>query len=284
MNRKDGKIVKCCIFNKSENEFKENKDFEVMKKYPEVDSPNECKRKLMRCNKCGALFLYQFLDWNDSYYDDFIQVDSEEQADKLNEKLSFSTFSCSDKPMIKIGSDNKVKYILPSDKEEKMEDREKLIVETLKEKGREGLKELNVSNEEIDKIVANIDKKIGQLNLEQTLVVSKELDYNLPIDYCVYYAKQINLHIKPNLFKVDGKEKMIQTLLSMDTDSKVFILNYQEIDSQYNGQIVPFALLEFGDNLCFNKSDNSIVYYEHENDTIEKVADKWDEFVKNLYE
>lgn len=165
-----------------------------------------------------------------------------------------------------------------------MEDREKLIVETLKEKGREGLKELNVSSEEIDKIVANIDKKLGQLNMEQTLAVSKKLDYNLPIDYCVYYAKQINLHIKPNLFKVNGKEKMINSLLSMNSDSKVFILNYQKIDSQYNGQIVPFALLEFGDTLCFNKSDNSIVYYDHENDTIEKLADKWDEFQGSLYE
>lgn len=77
----------------------------------------------------------------------------------------------SDKPMIKIGSHNKVKFILPRMEEEKMEDREKLIVETLKEKGREGLKELNVSSEEIDKIVANIDKKLGQLNMEQTLAV-----------------------------------------------------------------------------------------------------------------
>jgi len=186
--------------------------------------------------------------------------------------------------MIKIGSHNKVKFILPRMEEEKMEDREKLIVETLKEKGREGLKELNVSSEEIDKIVANIDKKLGQLNMEQTLAVSKELDYNLPIDYCVYYAKQINLHIKPNLFKVNGKEKMINSLLSMDSDSKVFILNYQKIDSQYNGQIVPFALLEFGDSLCFDKNDNSIVYYDHETDTIEKVADNWDEFKDTLYE
>jgi len=193
-------------------------------------------------------------------------------------------WECSDKPMIKIGSHNKVKFILPRMEEEKMEDREKLIVETLKEKGREGLKELNVSSEEIDKIVANIDKKLGQLNMEQTLAVSKELDYNLPIDYCVYYAKQINLHIKPNLFKVNGKEKMINSLLSMDSDSKVFILNYQKIDSQYNGQIVPFALLEFGDSLCFDKNDNSIVYYDHETDTIEKVADNWDEFKDTLYE
>lgn len=180
--------------------------------------------------------------------------------------------------------ETKDKFILPRMEEEKMEDREKLIVETLKKKGREGLKELNVSSEEIDKIVANIDKKLGQLNMEQTLAVSKELDYNLPIDYCVYYAKQINLHIKPNLFKVNGKEKMINSLLSMDSDSKVFILNYQKIDSQYNGQIVPFALLEFGDTLCFDKSDNSIVYYDHETDAIEKLADKWDDFQESLYE
>lgn len=165
-----------------------------------------------------------------------------------------------------------------------MEDREKLILETLKEKGREGLKEINVSNEEIEKIVDNIDKKLSQFNLEQTLSVSKELDYNLPIDYCIYYAKQINLHIKPNLFKINGKEKIIDSLLSMNIDSKLFILNYQKIDSQYNERIIPFALLEFGDNLCFNKSDNSIVYYDHENDTIEKIADKWDEFAKSLYE
>ena len=70
----------------------------------------------------------------------------------------------------------------------------------------------------------------------------------------------------------------------MDSDSKVFILNYQDIDSQYKGRIVPFALLEFGDSLCFDKNDNSIVYYDHETDTIEKVADNWDEFKDTLYE
>lgn len=164
-----------------------------------------------------------------------------------------------------------------------MEDREKLILETLKEKGRKGLKEINVSNEEIDKIVDNIDKKLSQLNLEQTLSVSKELDYNLPIDYCVYYAKQINLHIKPNLFKVNGKEKIINSLLSMDIDSKLYILNYQKIDSQYNGKIVPFALLEFGDYLCFDKNNNNIVYYNHETDTVEPISKNWDDFYKILY-
>ena len=62
-----------------------------------------------------------------------------------------------------------------------MDEKEKLIIETLKEKGKAGLKELNISNEDIDKVVTSIDKKLVQLNMEQTLVISKELGYNLPI-------------------------------------------------------------------------------------------------------
>lgn len=88
-----------------------------------------------------------------------------------------------------------------------MDEKEKLIIETLKEKWKAGLKELNIFSEDIDKVVTSIDKKLVQLNMEQTLVISKELGYNLPIDYCVYYAKQINLHIKPNLFKINDIEK-----------------------------------------------------------------------------
>ena len=164
-----------------------------------------------------------------------------------------------------------------------MDEKEKLIIETLKEKGKAGLKELNISNEDIDKVVTSIDKKLVQLNMDQTLVISKELGYNLPIDYCVYYAKQINLHIKPNLFKINNIEKKINSLLSMDSDSKVFILNYQKIDSQYNGKIVPFALLEFGDYLCFDKNNNNIVYYNHETDTVETISKNWDDFYKILY-
>lgn len=37
-------IKKCCLFNKSEEEFKDNKDFYVIKKYDEISAPNECTR------------------------------------------------------------------------------------------------------------------------------------------------------------------------------------------------------------------------------------------------
>lgn len=54
-------MKKCCIFEIEESKFKENKDFELVKDYGEIASPNECKRKSMKCKNCGALFLFQVL-------------------------------------------------------------------------------------------------------------------------------------------------------------------------------------------------------------------------------
>ena len=60
---------------------------------------------------------YQFLEWdvggNDYYYDDYIQVESEEEADYLNSSLSFSNFRSNTNPMISIGADNIPHFKLP---------------------------------------------------------------------------------------------------------------------------------------------------------------------------
>ena len=166
-----------------------------------------------------------------------------------------------------------------------MNDREKLIEETLQKEGVEGLKKLNVTSDEIDRVVNRIDRKIEKLNMEGASLISKELGYNLPMDYCTYYSKQITtLHIKPNLFKVNNNEKMISYLFSMDKDSKTYIMNFQKFDSKYEQELVPFAELEFGDLLCFNRKNNSIVYYNHEEDSVTKVSDCWKDFEKTLYE
>lgn len=97
----------CCVFQEEERKFTK------IKKYEDIPCPGRCVRRLVKCDKCGALFLYQFLEWNDSCYDDYIQVKSEEEADSLNEELTFMNFSSSDHPMIKIGSDNVAHYYIP---------------------------------------------------------------------------------------------------------------------------------------------------------------------------
>lgn len=88
----------------------------------------------------------------------------------------------------------------------------------------------------------------------------------------------------PNLLKINNIEKMIRHLFSMDENSKTYIMKFQKFDSNYEKQLVPFAELEFGDLLCFDRNTNDIIYYNHEQDTISKVADNWQQLKDMLYE
>ncbi len=275
-------MKKCCLFNNSETEFKDNKDFVVVKKYGEISAPNECTRSLLKCNKCGALFLYQFLEWNDSYYNDYIQVENEEQADKLNEELDFSKFT-SNNPMIKIGSDRKVSFQLP-----KSSSRARQIIDTLSDKDQDRLKILNVSNEEIESILKSIDRKLEKLNseiLEFICNVEKEINYIFVEDYKNYLLKHTSLKPEKNILGLaNGTEKLVRYFYSMDPYSKTYILKFQNFDSELKDKLVPFAELEFGDTLCFERETNKIVIYNHETDTIDVVANDWNSFIKELYD
>lgn len=275
-------IKKCCLFNKMEEEFKDSKDFSVIKKYGEIPAPNECTRSLLKCNKCGALFLYQFLEWNDSYYNDYIQVESEEQADKLNKELDFSKFS-SNNPMIKIGSDKKVVFQVSKDNS-----RARKIIDALSNKDQDRLKELNVSNEEIESILKSIDKRIQKLDFEILDYISnveKEINYTFSEEYKEYLVKQSSLKPEKNILGLsNGTEKLVRYFYSMDPNSKTYILKFQSFDSELKDKLVPFAELEFGDTLCFERESNKIVVYNHELDTIDVVANDWNNFIKELYD
>ena len=276
-------IKKCCLFNKMEEEFKDSKDFSVIKKYGEIPAPNECTRSLLKCNKCGALFLYQFLEWNDNYYNDYIQVENEEQADKLNEELTFAKFSTNINPMIKIGSDKKVSFKLP-----KSNSRARQIIDALSNKDQDRLKELNVSNEEIESILKSIDRKLEKLNseiLEFIYNVEKEINYTFVEDYKNHLLKHTSLKPEKNILGLaNGTEKLVRYFYSMDPNSKTYILKFQNFDSELKDKLVPFAELEFGDTLCFERETNKIVIYNHETDTIDVVANDWNSFIKELYD
>lgn len=276
-------MKKCCLFNSLETEFKDNKDFVVVKKYGEISAPNECSRSLLKCNKCGAMFLYQFLEWNDSYYSDYIQVENEEQADNLNEELTFEKFNTSSNPMIKIGSNKKVSFQLP-----KSSSRAKQIIDALSNKNQDKLKELNVSNEEVENVLRSIDKKIDKLDseiLQYINNVEKEINYTFVEEYKNYLLEHSSLKPEKNVIGlVNGNEKIVRYYYSMNPNSKTYILKFQSFDSELRNKLVPFAELEFGDTLCFERKTNKIVIYNHETDTIDYIASNWNDFIKELYD
>ena len=276
-------IKKCCLFNKQETDFKDNKDFIVIKKYGEIPAPNECTRSLLKCNKCGAMFLYQFLEWNDSYYNDYIQVKNEEQADKLNEELTFEKFNTNSNPMIKIGSDKKVCFQLP-----KSNPRSRQIIDALSDKDQDKIKELKVSNEEIESILKSIDKKIEKIDSEilgYINNVEKEINYTFSEEYKNYLLTHSVLKPEKNILGLsNGDEKLVRYFYSMDSNNKIYILKFQNFDSVLKDKIIPFAELEFGDTLCFERETNKIGIYNHEADTFDIIADDWNTFIKELYD
>lgn len=166
------------------------------------------------------------------------------------------------------------------------EERKNIIYEALKNKNQEKLKELNVNEKEINEILSEIDNKLEKLDTEEKNIISEvenDINYQFPKDFKNFILGKRDLHIKPNLFKVNGQEKILRYINSFDKHSITYIGKIQNFDSKYKDSIVPFAELEFGDNLCFDRKTNKIVIYNHEEDTIREVAENWNKFYSTLY-
>ena len=52
----------------------------------------------------------------------------------------------------------------------------------------------------------------------------------------------------------------------------------------FTGRYIPFAYSEGGNDICFDTSNNHIVYIDHETADIEEVADTFTGFINSLYE
>lgn len=115
--------------------------------------------------------------------------------------------------------------------------------------------------------------------------VEMEINYKFPDDFKNFILNKENLHnVRSKLFKINGEEKILRYINSFDKNSRSYIGKAQEFDSEYERSIVPFALLEFGDTLCFDRNTNKIFHYNHEEDSISEVASNWSEFYTTLYE
>ena len=90
----------------------------------------------------------------------------------------------------------------------------------------------------------------------------------------------------PHLLQKEGNDLLLP--MKFYTDFHLVytsdILKFQSLDSEFKNKLVPFGELEFGDTLCFERETNKIVVYNHENDTIELVANDWNGFMAKLYD
>jgi len=74
------------------------------------------------------------------------------------------------------------------------------------------------------------------------------------------------------------KEEMEETIWDyLDGD---FSWSIEELDWRY----IPFANDPFGNYICFDRTNDHIVFWDHETGEVEEVADTFTVFINSLYE
>lgn len=127
---------------------------------------------------------------------------------------------------------------------------------------------------------------VKKLNTSRSIMrVENLVDYTFEEGFvdCVI----CNNGARPNLKYFDTeytKERVFRRLLSFNETDENNIYDTLEI-LRWDGieVLVPFGITEFGNYICFNKGDNSIVLYDHENGNVEWIAHTFREFLEGLY-
>lgn len=86
----------------------------------------------------------------------------------------------------------------------------------------------------------------------------------------------------------ETKERVFNYLLSFNREDEVNIWSYldfwDEPAKHLAERYIVFACDPFGNDICFDKTNDKVVFIDHETLTVEEVADSFDEFINSLYE
>lgn len=89
-----------------------------------------------------------------------------------------------------------------------------------------------------------------------------------------------------NIFDTDkAKERVVKHLLSLNKTDKINIWNMNEwVKDDLDNKLIAFANDEFVNLICFDKADNSVVFWNHEKNETEFIAKDFEIFISKLYE
>lgn len=78
-----------------------------------------------------------------------------------------------------------------------------------------------------------------------------------------------------------GIERCIKSFLSFNFDDIENIWDVVEI--VWNQSLVPFATDNFGNMICFNVKTNQVIFWNHEDCSIDSIAGSFRVFIEKLY-
>lgn len=122
-------------------------------------------------------------------------------------------------------------------------------------------------------------------------------DYSFPEDFINCVILNNGGYPSLDVFDTDRtEERTIKSLLSFNKDDRetIWMMNERSEDAEDDEledgmedlpeRYVAFAIDDFGNLICFDKDNDNIVFYDHEEDETEYIADSFTEFLEKLYD
>lgn len=124
------------------------------------------------------------------------------------------------------------------------------------------------------KLLNLIDNNIALLE------VSEKIGYTFPKGYEKFYNDGMCI----KFINVDNNEIQVKNMISMDKNSDFYIEKYVKTNSKVLSELIPIAVLESNNLLCFDRNNNNVVFYNQTSESIKMIADTWEDFIRQLAE
>lgn len=84
--------------------------------------------------------------------------------------------------------------------------------------------------------------------------------------------------------KEKSEERVLKSFLSFNKEDKENVwYMFEWLEKEIKKKYIPFAIDNFGNLVCFDKSNDKIVFVNNDNMSVQIVADTFDDFLKTLY-
>ena len=87
-----------------------------------------------------------------------------------------------------------------------------------------------------------------------------------------------------NKFMVKVDEKILGAILSFNPGEVEADSFETAMTIGFEKNVIPFGIDPFGNYICYNLKDKTIVFFDHEEDSLTVIADNLKEFLKMLYD
>ena len=128
-------------------------------------------------------------------------------------------------------------------------------------------------------VIERFEKKIGYSYPDIFKTIAKQFDGGTP-KLTEFDTKETEGCVFNNLLSFDINKKTSVWTLVKDCSSDGCCWNIEGFDWRF----VPFARDPFGNFICFDRTNDHIVFWDHETGEVEEVADSFGEFIDSLYE